>query len=77
MEATTVSIKSVSNASGALVSIDKANVSGEYWFDPQLGMVVGFDDSEDYTLKITTRTETSEAEEEDHSKTTEHFLDVE
>ena len=53
-----ISSKSVSTASGAMVKIEKGRISGDIWFDPELGMVVSGNDNEDLTLKITTRTQT-------------------
>jgi len=58
--------KSVSTASGAMVEIEKATLSQELWFDPELGAVEGNED--DHSIyKITTRTET--LTKETHNKT--------
>ena len=53
-----ISSKSVSTASGAMVKIEKGRISGDIWFDPELGLAVGGNDNEDLILKITTRTQT-------------------
>lgn len=53
-----LSSKSVSNASGALIEIEKGKISADLRFDPELGMAVTVDENEDLKLKITTRTET-------------------
>ncbi len=67
--------KSSSPASGELVKIVKASFLGEYWFDPELGMVVGVDDDEDVIYTDTTRTQTLTREE--RAKTHFTLLDVE
>jgi hypothetical protein len=53
-----LSTKSVSTASGAAIQIEKGRVSGEFWFDPDLGMLVESDNDQDLTLKVTTQAET-------------------
>ena len=57
-ETGSISSKSVSTASGAMVKIEKGRISGDIWFDPELGLAVGGNDNEDLILKITTRTQT-------------------
>jgi hypothetical protein len=61
-----ISSKSVSTASGTMVKIEKAKLSEEFWFDPNPGTIVGGNENEDVTLKITTRTQT--ATKEQHNK---------
>jgi len=53
-----VTSKSVSTASGKLVKIEKATISEECWFDPELGIFVGGYENQDGIFKITTRTQT-------------------
>jgi Family of unknown function (DUF6263) len=53
-----ISTKSTSNASGAVVEIEKGKISGEFWFDPELGMVVDVNSDQDIKMKVTTRTQT-------------------
>jgi hypothetical protein len=50
-----LSTKSVSTANGAMVEVEKGKITGDFWFDPALGMIVGYNDTEDMALKITTR----------------------
>jgi hypothetical protein len=61
----TVSSKSVSTASGAMVKIEKGTISEEFWFDPEPGMIVDGNETVEAILKITTRTETTTDEEHD------------
>jgi Family of unknown function (DUF6263) len=54
-----ISSKSVSAANvGAAVEIEKGNVSGDMWFDPELGMIVDFNSDQKMSLKVTTRQQT-------------------
>jgi hypothetical protein len=54
-----ISSKSVSAATvGAAVEIEKGKVSGEMWFDPELGMIVDFNSDQKMALKVTTRQQT-------------------
>ena len=54
-----ISSKSVSAATvGAAVEIEKGKVSGEMWFDPELGMIVDFNSDQKMSLKVTTRQQT-------------------
>jgi hypothetical protein len=54
-----ISSKSVSAANvGAAVEIEKGKVSGEMWFDPELGMIVDFNSDQKMALKVTTRQQT-------------------
>jgi hypothetical protein len=46
----TLSTKTISTASGAAVAIKKGEISGDVWFDPELGMIVA--ESSDQTLKL-------------------------
>ena len=50
-----IATKSASNASGMLVEIKKGKVSGEFWYDPTLGMTVEANHEQNLSLKITTR----------------------
>lgn len=52
-----ISTKSVSTATGAMVEVEKGTITGDFWFDPALGMIVAFNDTEDMALKITTRSD--------------------
>jgi len=53
-----ISTKSVSNASGAVVEIEKGKISGDVWFDPELGMVVDVNNDQTIKMKVTTRAQT-------------------
>ncbi len=53
-----LSIKTASTANGMLVEIKKGTVSGEFWYDPVLGMIVEVNNAQDLALKITTRAQT-------------------
>jgi hypothetical protein len=53
-----ISTKSTSNASGAVIEIEKGKISGDVWFDPELGMIVETDNDQNITMKVTTRTQT-------------------
>jgi Family of unknown function (DUF6263) len=53
-----ISTKSISTASGAAVEIKKGEITGEFWFDPTLGMIVDMNNDQNMTLKVTTRTQT-------------------
>ncbi|HVU27233.1 MAG TPA: DUF6263 family protein [Verrucomicrobiae bacterium] len=53
-----LSTKNISTATGAAISIEKASISGDFWFDPQLGMVVETDSEQNLTLKMTTQAQT-------------------
>ncbi len=53
-----ISSKTTSTAMGALVEIQKGKISGDVWFDPELGMIVDVDNNQDMTMKITTRAQT-------------------
>jgi hypothetical protein len=43
---------------GAAVEIEKGKISGDFWFDPELGMIMDVHNTQDMTLKITTRAQT-------------------
>jgi len=64
------SSKSVSKASGMAVKIDQGKISGEFWYDPELGMVVDGNNNEDLILKITTRTQTLTKQTKNRSRIT-------
>jgi RNA polymerase sigma factor (sigma-70 family) len=50
-----ISIKSPSAVMGAVVAIQKGKITGEEWFDPELGRITDANSDEDMTLKITMR----------------------
>jgi hypothetical protein len=50
-----ITSKTTSNGSGALVEIEKGKITGDFWFDPELGMIVGANDDEDMQIKVTTQ----------------------
>jgi hypothetical protein len=43
---------------GAMVEIEKGKIWGDFWFDPDAGMIVDVHNTQDMTLKITTRAQT-------------------
>jgi len=52
----TIVTKTVSAANvGAAVEVQNGKITGEFWFDPELGMIVDVRNNQDMTLKITTR----------------------
>jgi hypothetical protein len=53
-----ISSKGVSTATGAAVEIEQGKISGDVWFDPDLGMIVDIVNDQNMTLKITTRAQT-------------------
>ncbi|MGH7988688.1 MAG: DUF6263 family protein [Limisphaerales bacterium] len=54
-----ISSKSVSAAmTGAVVEIEKGKTSGDFWFDPELGMIVDVNTDQEMPMKITTRAQT-------------------
>jgi hypothetical protein len=53
-----ISTKTISTANGVVVEIKKGRITGEFWFDPDLGMIVEADNNQDLALKITTRAQT-------------------
>jgi hypothetical protein len=54
-----ISSKSASAAMlGAVVEIENGKISGDFWFDPELGMIVDVNNDQDMTMKITTRAQT-------------------
>ena len=53
-----ISTKSISNASGAVVEIEKGKISGDVWFDPELGMLVEVNNNQKMTMKVTTQSQT-------------------
>ena len=55
----TLASKNVSAAMvGAAVEIKDGKITGDFWFDPELGMIVDVHNTQDMALKITTRTQT-------------------
>jgi hypothetical protein len=40
------------------VEITKGTITGEFWYDPTLGMIVEADNEQNLSLKITTRQQT-------------------
>jgi len=53
-----ISSKSTSTTSGATVEIENEDISSDFWFDPTLGMIVGVNDEQDMTMKVTSPTQT-------------------
>ncbi|HXR47801.1 MAG TPA: DUF6263 family protein [Candidatus Limnocylindrales bacterium] len=53
-----ISTKTISTANGMVVEIKKGTITGEFWFDPVLGMIVEANNNQDLALKITTRQQT-------------------
>jgi len=53
-----IATKTTSTATGMVVEIKKGKISGEFWYDPTLGMIVEVSNNEDLALKITTRAQT-------------------
>ena len=53
-----LSTKTTSTATGMIVEIKKGTISGEFWYDPVLGMIVDLNNDQDLALKITTRAQT-------------------
>jgi hypothetical protein len=52
----TITSKTISAANvGAAVEVQNGKITGDYWFDPELGMIVDVHNNQDMTLKITTR----------------------
>jgi hypothetical protein len=55
----TIATKTISAATvGAAVEVQKGKITGDFWFDPEAGMIVDVSNTHDMTLKITTRTQT-------------------
>jgi hypothetical protein len=50
-----ISTKSISTANGMAVQIEKGRITGEFWYDPVLGMIVEVNNDQNMTLKIETR----------------------
>ncbi|MGA2029456.1 MAG: DUF6263 family protein [Verrucomicrobiota bacterium] len=57
-----ISTKSISTALGVVVEIKNGKISGEFWFNPALGMIVDMNDDQNMPLKITTRTQAMTAQ---------------
>jgi RNA polymerase sigma factor (sigma-70 family) len=53
-----VSSNNPSTATGAAIEIKKGDITGDFWFDPVLGMVVDTETSDSMALKISTQTQT-------------------
>lgn len=53
-----VSTKSVSTASGAAIQVEKGEITGDIWFDPDLGMVVESNGDQRIALKVSTQAQT-------------------
>jgi len=54
-----ISTKTASAAMvGAMVNVENGKITGDFWFDPETGMIVDVHDTQNMTLKITTRTQT-------------------
>jgi uncharacterized protein DUF6263 len=57
-----ISTKSISTSLGAVVEIKNGKISGGFWFDPALGMIVDMNTDQDMKLNITTRAQTMTAQ---------------
>lgn len=57
------------------IKVEKGKVSGEIWFDPDLGMVVDGDTEQNMSLKITQRGQTITAQANQKTRST--LVDVE
>jgi hypothetical protein len=53
-----VTTKTISTANGMAVEIEKGKLTGEFWYDPALGMILEANNDQDLPLKITTRAQT-------------------
>jgi hypothetical protein len=53
-----ISSKNASTATGAAIEIKNGNITGDFWFDPVLGMIVDAETTVNATLKISTQTQT-------------------
>ena len=53
-----ISSKSVSTASGAAMQVEKGELTGNYWFAPDLDMMVEVDSAQSIMLKVTTQAQT-------------------
>lgn len=53
-----ISTKSTSTATGMLIEVKKGKISGDFWYDPALGMIVEAANDQTLPLKITTRSQT-------------------
>lgn len=52
----TIATKTVTAANvGAAVEVQNGKITGDFWFEPELGMIVDVRNTQDMTLKITTR----------------------
>lgn len=55
----TIASKNASAAMvGAVVEVEKGKITGDFWYDPEAGMIVDVHNLQDMTLKITTRAQT-------------------
>jgi hypothetical protein len=57
-----ISTKSISTSLGVVVEIKNGKISGGFWFDPVLGMIVDMNTDQDMKLNIKTRTQTLTAQ---------------
>jgi RNA polymerase sigma factor (sigma-70 family) len=53
-----LSTKTISTASGAAIEIKQGKISGDLWFDPEMGMMVEENSNQALTLNITVQTKT-------------------
>jgi len=54
----TIATKTITAANvGAAVEVQNGKITGDFWYDPELGMIVDAHNIQDMTLKITTRTQ--------------------
>ena len=53
-----LSTKTISTASGAAIEIKQGKITGELWYDPEMGMIVEEISNQDLTLNITVQAKT-------------------
>ena len=53
-----ISTKTISTASGAAIEIKKGKISGDLWYDPELGMIVEHNYDETLTMNVTVQAKT-------------------
>jgi len=53
-----LSTKTISTASGAAIEIKQGKISGDLWYDPEMGMIVEENSNQALTLNITVQTKT-------------------
>ncbi|HUC84743.1 MAG TPA: DUF6263 family protein [Candidatus Acidoferrales bacterium] len=66
----TISTKTMSTAVGAAIQIEQGKITGDLWFDPDLGMIVESDNLQNLALKVTTQAQTSRPQLKQRSRLT-------